>query len=145
MDDEMSLSLEGEEDLPGTPRERRDLFVELKRQERAAKTELERVSARLLVLAPMIIHDLEDEDTPSLKLSCGATLYIHKETYARVIDKENLVTEFESHGFRDLLTINSQTLSSLVREKLQEGELPDWMARVVEPSTRFSPRLRGLK
>lgn len=139
-------------EIPDTAEGRRSLWLDLKRTEKRLKTKLEQLSDSLVILSPLVVEDMQQEEMDSIKLTGGITIYINKETYARVTDKEHLVDVFEEQGLRDMLTVNSQTLSSFVREKLEEakntpdeGKLPPWLAAVVEPSNRFSPRVRGLK
>lgn len=93
------------------------------RREKERLEELEK--AQNLIIEAMtqeLVELLESQDFTSLKLGNGISLSIKDDVYCTVKDKALFLKWIDDEGLRDLLTVNYQTMSSMVKTKIIEGE-----------------------
>ena len=86
---------------------------------------------------------MSGEDIQSIKIG-GYTLYVHRQTWARadpLVDRGQLASVFIAAGLSEYLGLNTQSLSSYVRE-VGDG-LGEDIKAVLEIDERIS--LRGRK
>jgi hypothetical protein len=113
-----------------------------------ARQEKDRLEALIkdenLMIAAMdqeLVELLESQDWTGVKLGNGISLSIKDDVYVKVADKESFHKWVEEND-PDLFTVNYQTMSSLVKNKLVDGEeIPPG----VEPYFKQSITVRGGK
>lgn len=99
------------------------------------RDELDDINARLKVLnleieamTRLLVARFEDEGTSSVTYDDGVSLGVSPEPYPFVEDPAALLAWIKRKGMEDMLTLNYQTMASLVKERL-EGKvnepLPD--------------------
>lgn len=102
-------------------------FVKWSRVKKKHDAELEKANEELRNLEAEILKRFEEAGLQSMKLTDGATVHIRREVWAgQVQDVDNaefmLLEGLKSAGLGDLVKekVNTQTLSSWVREKQKE-------------------------
>ncbi len=93
------------------------------RQEKSRLEEL--VKEQNLIIAAMeqeLVELMEGEDFSSVKLSNDVSIYIKDDVYVTVKNKEEFHNWVRETDQEDLLTVNYQTMSALVKNRLIESE-----------------------
>jgi hypothetical protein len=100
----------------------KDLYVVARKaaDELEAKTSV--IETQIAALNYMFVQRMEEDDVTSLPFTDGVTLGASVEPYPNVIDRTALTTWIKSTGQEDLLTLNYQTLASIVKAMLLEGK-----------------------
>lgn len=83
------------------------------------------VKSQNLIIEAMqqeLVDLLESQDFTSLKLGNGVSISIKDDVYCTVKDKQKFNSWVRETEQEDLFTVNYQTMSSLVKQKLIEGE-----------------------
>lgn len=89
-----------------------------------------------------LVDVLEGQNYTSVKLDNGVSMSIKDDVYCTVKDKTAFYTWIDENDLRDLLTVNYQTMSSMVKTKLIDGEqIPDGIATYFKQGVT----LRGMK
>lgn len=70
----------------------------------------------------LILDRLENDGETSFKIEDGTNTYIQDDVYVSVKDKEALYKWVRENKLEDLFTINYQTLSSMIKTKVIDGE-----------------------
>lgn len=122
-------------------------FVELSAQKRRLEGELVGVKAELRALGEGLLQSMIEEGVPRLSVESSdgeGLVYMHEQTWAKPKDgdRHRLVRVLEALGMGDLVTYNSQSLSSYVREALASESLPEPLREVLELDVRVQPRVR---
>lgn len=103
------------------------------------------VKAENLVIAAMdqtLVDQLEDQSYSNLKFENGVTLSIKDDVYSKVSNKPVFHTWISESGNEDLLSVNYQTMNSLVKNSLLEGkEIPPG----IDVYFKQSIAVRGMK
>lgn len=89
----------------------------------------------------------EQSGTSQVRID-GRLVHLRRDVYAGIADRSALVAWLEGNGFADLVTVNSTTLSSWVREQYAgaPGELPalpDELQPLINVSETFTIRTRS--
>lgn len=82
------------------------------------------VKAQNLIIEAMnqeLVEMLEAQDFSNIKINTGVSLYIKDDVYCTVKEKPIFLKWIKDNGMEDLLSVNYQTMSALVRTHLQEG------------------------
>jgi hypothetical protein len=112
-------------DLYNVTRDKKD---DLHEQERKLNTTLEAISQ-------LLVDRLETDGLTSFKTEDGTTMYIKDEPYCSAQDKASLLQWVKEQGMEELLSIHYQTLSGLVKTRLENGEeLPPGVAVFMKSS-----------
>jgi hypothetical protein len=93
------------------------------RQEKAKLEEL--VKGKNLTIEAMsqeLVEMLENEGYSNVKVENGASISIKDDVYCSVSDKEAFYSWIKEQGLDDLFTVNYQTMSSMVKNKLIDME-----------------------
>lgn len=83
------------------------------------------VKAQNLIIEAMqqeLVDLLESQDFTSLKLGNGVSISIKDDVYVTVKDKQVFHTWVRESNLEDLFSVNYQTMSSMVKNKLIDGE-----------------------
>ncbi len=85
----------------------------------------ELVKAQNLIIEAMqqeLVDLLESQDFTSLKLDNGVSISIKDDVYVTVKDKSTFHQWVRDNELEDLFSVNYQTMSSMVKNKLIDGE-----------------------
>ncbi len=120
------------------------LFAAGKAAKDALEEQVSVQNLRLEALSQLLCESLEDQAIEKLTLSSGATGFIQDTPYPQVKDREALYTwgekEFGKKAWREMLTMNYNTLKAITSERLVSGK-PAPAGVEVFLKTQF--RLRG--
>jgi hypothetical protein len=92
--------------------------IEKKRLEDLEKAENLTIEAMIQELVEL----LEGEGYSALKLGNGISMSIKDDVYCAVKDKESFYKWIKENDLEDLFSVNYQTMSSMVKNKLIDGE-----------------------
>jgi hypothetical protein len=101
-----------------------DKLVQARRRLKDAKEEEAAASAEVTRLIGIVHPQFIEAGVTSMKVN-GVTVYLHSQGYAGIapnepgatVDNRALAVQMlEEHGYRDRVAVNSQSLSSLLRE-----------------------------
>lgn len=87
-----------------------------------AEDEASRQSMLIEGFTRILVQLFEDEGKSSTKFLDGSTVSINPDVYPTVKDKAALKAWIVSEKMEDLLTLNFQTMQSIVKERLTEGK-----------------------
>lgn len=110
---------------------------DLDAQSKALATEIDAIEAELL--------EQWTEAGRSSETVNGYTVYLAHRDWAtpKDGDRGRVVAALEALGMRDMVTYNTQTLSSWWKERQEQGEeVPPTLAEVVDLTTRWSLNVR---
>ena len=125
-------------------------YASLKAQKQAAEASVEELSAKLTKLEAELLQRMGDEGVASLKVDTPEgrfTLFPRRTLWASCVPghDQELHDGLRALGYGDLVkeTVNSQRLSSLVREYDTTGaEIPQEIAGAVKVTERFQLSVR---
>lgn len=101
-------------------------YAFLKVEKDRLEDELKAINLQLEARNAVLVERLENDGTQSFKLETGENFYLSDEPYAQVRDKVRLNDWFSENGMDELRTVNWQTLSAIVKERLERGDqLPE--------------------
>ena len=93
-------------------------------------------------MSQTLVDGFEAEDYTNLKLGNGVSLSIKDDVYSYLKDKPAFHAWIRENGLEDLFSVNYQTMSSMVKTKLIDGEpIPPG----IEPYFKQSITVRGVK
>lgn len=95
--------------------------VLLKEANSAAEKEL---NVKREALNQVLLDLLAADGLKKIGTDFGATLYVKEDPYFPIEDKAAVNAWIRREGLDDLFTVNSHTLSALVKERLADGEAP---------------------
>jgi len=76
--------------------------------------------------AALLEEKLAEAGIDKFTLKDGGTISLNPEVYSSIEDQAALLSWIKSHGMEHLLTLNYQTLSGMVKDRVANGEeLPD--------------------
>lgn len=116
-------------DYPVNPSTIGEIYVTARREKERLE-DLEKAQ-NLIIEATnqMLVDMLEAADFASIKLNSGISVTIKDDVYVTVKDKNAFHVWIRDERLEDLLTVNYQTMASMVKSKLIEGEeLPPGIA-----------------
>ncbi len=124
------------------------------KQAKDRKKELEAEEKENNALIEELNRELSDQMTeaqvPNFSRN-GAVFYLRNDIYAspRDGDREALFAALRANGYGDLVTetVNARTLNAFAREQMEasEGELPEWLDRVVSAYEKTTVGVRKEK
>lgn len=104
-----------------------------------AKEELKRK------LEVQVLQELEDAGIANVKLTSGATVFLQQKVYATLpLGKPAAVELLRNSEHSDIvsLTVNSNTLSALVRELEADHAIPEDWAGIIEVGSHYIAGVR---
>jgi hypothetical protein len=120
--DEIRLQLELE-DRPLSTRSIGEIYVRA-RQEKERLEALEKVENLMIEACnQMLVEMMEGESFTSVKLLSGISITLKDDVYVTVKDKTAFHAWIRETNLEDLLTVNYQTMSAMVKNKLIDGEV----------------------
>ena len=121
-------------------------FVDADARKKELDTEAKRAGAERDRLQEALLAQFElNPDLRNLKLN-GSLVYLHRQTWARAAEgkREECVRVLVAMGYprEEVMTVNAQKLSAVVREQLAGGEMHPALAAAVEVEERVDVRVR---
>ena len=104
--------------------------------------ELRAVNLSLDALTSILVDRWEDKGLQTVKLADGSSVGLLDEPYPQVTDKEKLNAWCEANGLKESLNLQWQTLKSVVKNRLENGEV---LPPGVEIYMKTSISRRGVK
>jgi len=86
------------------------------------EAEVKKENLTIEAMNQLLVEFLEDESLSSVKLDAGVSLTIKDDVYCSVADKESFYKWIHDNDLEDLFTVNYQTMSSMVKQKLSNNE-----------------------
>lgn len=111
-----------------------DKLKDLRTRKQETDAELKGINAEIEYIESQMIEVMVDEELQSFKRGKLMFSLTVSEYPAAIPDKRDELYEvLKRKGFEYLFTINSRTLSSNVKELIQEndGELPEWLQGLI--------------
>jgi len=120
------------------------------RLEKARLEKLEKVeNLTIEAMQQVLVSLLEDQTLTNIKLDMGVSMSIKDDVYCKVDNKESFYTWIEDTDQMDLLTVNYQTMSSLVKKRISGeivvGEGEEAIPPGIETYFKQSIMVRGAK
>jgi hypothetical protein len=119
-------------------------FVEIDRRIKAAESEAEDLKKERVRLQAELLDEFADAGIENIRID-GQTVYAHRQVWAKTPDKAAAVAALKAL-YPELVTetFNSNTLSSLLREREKAGDnpVPPELEGLVEASEVWSLRSR---
>ncbi len=97
-------------------------FKVVRGAKKAAEETISGLNLELEALSQLLVNDLETQSISKLTLQTGETVFISDEPYSSVADKEALMAWVKKKKMQSLLTLNWQTMNSMVKELLSAGK-----------------------
>jgi len=97
-------------------------FFELKRRKAEVEKRLSEFNLKIAAVELLMLKSLEDEDLTKVSLEGGGTIFKKSTAYPVVKDKKALFDWIKKNKLVALLSVNHQTLKSVVNDRLREGE-----------------------
>lgn len=123
-------------------------FIAHKQRISELEAELKKEKAAAAALEEPLIEALAEDGVDSMRVD-GVTTYMHTQYWASKrdgVETEQVVDALRASGYGDLVAenYNSQTLSAVVRELIEQDEpLPEPLAEVIVSSPKTSLRIRN--
>jgi hypothetical protein len=83
--------------------------------------EISRLNLDIEALSQMLIPQMEQDGVDMFRLDSGESLSIKDEPYSSVDNRPMFLTWIRNQNLEDLLTVNYQTMNSMVKERLTKG------------------------
>jgi hypothetical protein len=96
-------------------------YVALKVAKRKLDAQLSAVNGQLAALQEMLLDQFADGGVSQTKLEDGTTLYINPQVRAKIKEghQEALVDALRASGLKEFISVNTNSISSLVRDTLK--------------------------
>lgn len=100
------------------------LFADRKRKKRVLEARIAALNVELEALSQLGIARQEDEETATMKLSGGLTVYVKDEPYTTVEDRTKAMRWAKAEGHLYLFQLQWQGLNRLVKDRLVRNLAP---------------------
>ena len=119
-------------------KELRDKKAELEATVKGLNAEIESISAEL------IADLIQNESTGFNHKGFNFTLVVREYPAAEPERKDELYAVMKEKGFEDLFTINSNTLSAMVKDLKEnnDGQMPEWLNGLIKVAEKTTIQIR---
>lgn len=121
-------------------------FVELTEKKRDIEQSLDETKKELAEMEQVILEQFSEANTSSVKIANGTTIFLHRQMWASALDGNHdaVCSALRDLGYNDMIktSVNSQALSSLIRDLEREDSIPDILKQVIKLTEKFSVRTR---
>jgi hypothetical protein len=112
-----------------------ELFSGLKDRKSELEGQIRELNTQLEAISQVLIERMETDAIQNFKTSDGTTIFIKDEPYTSTSDKQALFQWIRDTEQEDLFSVHYQTLSAIVKERLESGEeLPPGVAVYMKSS-----------
>lgn len=121
-----------------------DQLKALKDKKKELEQELKDLNGEISTVETNLIDLMVEHEVPSFKRNgSGFSLVMQSYPQPEAEQKDELYSRFKANGYEHLFTINHQTLTSTLKEMLEqnEGVLPDWLDGLVKNFEKASVRI----
>lgn len=123
-------------------------FIELTKRQKLLKEELKEVTVEITGMHEDLIDDMAEHGVENFKTPHGETIYIHTRTSAIPrVSKNEACGALKLSGHGDLVDLNfhAGSVSSLMKELEDKGELDDTLLEAFTIHKIMTVRVRGIK
>ena len=99
-----------------------ELYVQVRQAIDAETERLKVLTTQCDALVYLFTERMEEDDITSIKFTNGVTIGSSVEPYPNVTDRSILNSWIKETGQEELLTLNYQTLASLIKQAILEGK-----------------------
>ena len=118
-------------------------FKTLTNQKAELRSTISQIDDELKEISKQVLEEFSDKEITKVTDGEGATFYRHERTAAVIEDKGELFDWLADNGMQHMLTVNSQTLSALVKAEIENGkEIPSGVDINKIPSLRILGRTK---
>lgn len=96
-------------------------YCELRDQKDRLEDQISDINVSLEALSQLMIAEMENEGTDLFRLDSGDSLSIKDEPYSSVNERPKFIEWINSTNQQDLLSVNYQTMNSMVKNRLEQG------------------------
>lgn len=107
-------------DLPNT--DLKDLYVAARRAKAQLDIQVSVLETQIAAYTYLFVQRMEEDDVTALPFTDGVQLGSSVEPYPNVKDRTALNAWIKETGQEEILTLNYQTLASIVKQRLVDGE-----------------------
>lgn len=100
----------------------KDEYVKARRAKDALDVQVSLLETQIAAYTYLFVQRMEEDDVTALPFTDGVQLGSSVEPYPNVKDRAALYGWIKETGQEDLLTLNYQTLASITKQRLLEGE-----------------------
>jgi hypothetical protein len=100
------------------------LFVMKRKMKKGFEAEVSQIDTEMQACSQLLVEQLQDQDVQKVTLSTGETVFLETSVYPSVTDKTALRLWVIAQGMEEILSVHSQTLIGLTKERLNAGEEP---------------------
>jgi len=111
-----------EQEIPLNAKHFGDVLVHAKIRKAEYESKVKEENLTIEAMNQILVDFLEGESMNSVKLDGGVSLTIKDDVYCSVADRESFYKWIKENGLEDLFTVNYQTMSSMVKQKLTNSE-----------------------
>ena len=122
-----------------------DEYKALRQEKDELQFRLKELNAKIDLVEQDLINLMIDEEVPSFRRNGSMFTVVTKEYPAAVLEtKSELYDKMKKHGFEDLFTINTNTLSATIKDLKANNDdiLPDWLEGLIKITEKQSIQLR---
>jgi hypothetical protein len=136
------VNQEAEELRPLSTTEKARLYCKHRDLKDKLEEEIKKLNVCIEALSQLMIKELEADGLEQVRLDTGDLITIKDEPYVSVEERPTFIAWIRQTGQEDLLTVHYQTMSSMTKKMLQNGENPPPGLRVFlkQSITRHRPR-----
>lgn len=118
-------------------------LLELKAEKEEHENALKPIATEIEVLTARILDRWAEDGVSSMKVN-GATVYMRRSIYARILDREHVAEAMREAGLDSMLSPNTNTLSAWLREREENDEpIPPALDGIVGTYERFQLGVRN--
>lgn len=99
-------------------------FAEARAQKQELEAQIKDLNVSLEAYSQLLCEKLDAQGLQKIQLDGGITCYTQVEPYSSVSDRAALVDFFRKKRLFNLLSVAWQTINSMNKERLQDGEPP---------------------
>lgn len=125
-----------------------DKLKELRKRKSETDSQIKSINAEIEDVESKMISVMTDEELQSFKRA-GSMFSLTVSEYPSAVPerRDALYEVLKQKGYEHLFTINSRTLSSNVKEMIEEneGDLPDWLEGLIKIYEKSSITVRKAK
>lgn len=122
-----------------------DQYRQLRERKKELEADLQEVNRQLRRVELDLANEMSNEEMPRFDRA-GHTFYLSTQIYASPVHgcSDELYQWLKEHGYGDLVkeTVHSRTLSSFVKELMEEDGLPQELAEIVNVHEKVSVNVR---
>lgn len=99
-------------------------YDSIRAKKETLEEEIKELNVKIEALVQMVVERCESEGLTMVRLNSGTSLSLKDDPYSQVVDKDAFLDWIKKTNREALLSVHYQTMNSLVKEFLEEGQDP---------------------